>query len=120
MAAHRVVLFHSPTGSTDFHNWLDTWLTNMTPWSYPGVQNELPLLNQPNGDDPEYYAGELAFDWNAESKSIIVDNLEGYLSSYCDWYRLGYHICTHDEDDADCTWDDVRDGGTVPASIPSL
>jgi len=123
MTAHRVRLFYSTTGASGFHDWLSVWLTNMGPWASDEVTNEVPQNTVTAGVDgtgTEYYRVELAFDWT-EGKAIILDNLDGYAASYCDWHRIGYHVCTHDDADTQpCSWETTRESGTPPQDIPTL
>jgi len=118
MVSHRIRIWHSETGSSGYHGWLDTWLTNMQPWSHDEVDNTLPELTSDIDGNNQYYQGELAFDWN-EDKAIILDNLDQYMASYCDWHRLKYHVCEHDEENGGaCNWEETRENGTVPSYIP--
>lgn len=121
MTIHRVRLYYSNTGATSFHGWLSTWLTNMQPWSGGEVANSVPdAPTSPFDSDLKYYSVELAFDWS-EDKSIILDQLDGYVSAYCDWSRLGYHVCDHDEDDrTGCQWEEIRENGSVSSDVPVL
>jgi len=125
MSVHRVRLCYSVAGAESFHGWLGTWLTNMSPWDADEVTNGVPTeTTTALASDAEWYQVELAFDW-AEDKAIIVDQLDGYLGSYCDWHRLGYHVCTHDEDNpSPCSWDTdsnlPRESGAVPDRVPAL
>lgn len=119
MTIHRVRLFHSPTGADSYHGWLDTWLTNMEPWSDPEVTNNLPTQRSPIGSDVTYYQTELEFEWS-EDRAIILDQLDGYARSYCDWHRIGYHECAHDDNDGSCSWDEQRGSGTVPSVIADM
>jgi len=93
----------------------------MQPWGSGEVTNEpTSLVNPADAGEPgpEYYSGELAFDWS-EDKAFILDNLDGYLSSYCDWHRIRYHVCDHDATEPDsCNWDEVRESGTIPSDVP--
>lgn len=99
MTIHRARLFYSTTGAASFHQWLSTWLTNMTPWEADEVGNEAPSETSAAGVDggTEHYRVELAFEWSHD-KAIIIQQLDQYLAAYCDWHRLGYHVCTHDGD----------------------
>lgn len=121
MPIHRTRLFYSTAGGGSFHGWLGTWLANMSPWEAPDVTNSVPNGPLSTVDsNTDYYAIELAFDWS-EDKSHILDNLDQFLDAYCDWHRIGYHVCTHDETDpTPCTWEETRESGSVPAYVPSL
>jgi hypothetical protein len=120
MTVHRVRLVHSVTGADSYHGWLDQWLTNMQAWDAPEVTNDVPTLREPIDGSDSYYQGELAFAWS-EDKAIILDNIHQYAQSYCDWHRIAYHVCTHDETDPQpCSWDDVRENGVVPSHVPTF
>jgi len=113
MTIHRVRLFHSTAGASGFHGWLDSWLTNMVPWANPEVENTLPTEREPIGGGTNYYLTELAFEWS-EDRAHILDNLDQYATSYCDWHRIGYHECSHDDDGVPCSWDEQRENGAIP------
>jgi hypothetical protein len=50
-----------------------------------------------------------------------LDNINQYAASYCEWHRLAYHVCTHDESNPQpCPWDDVRKNGSVPSHVPTF
>lgn len=95
----------------------------MQPWTDSEVTNEVPSSTTTtalDGSGTEHYRVELAFEWS-EDKSIILDQLDQYAAAYCDWHRLGYHVCDHDESDrSGCSWDEIRENGTVPSNIPTL
>lgn len=122
MTTHRIRLYHSTQGAQSYHPLLDQWLTNMTPWEYPEVDNDLPAERDPiDGDAAAYYGADLAFDWQAEDKAIILDQLSQYAEAYCDWHRIGYHVCDHDAaEPTPCSWETTCEAGTVPDHIPDL
>jgi len=121
MSIHRIRLFHSTQGAQAYHDWLETWLTNMQSWDADEVTNTAPTERDPLADGASpYYSGDLAFAWS-EDRAVIEDQLSQYAAAYCDWYRLGYHVCTHDEDEPQpCTWDSVNESGVVPDHILEL
>ena len=117
---HRVRLYHSTDGSDGYHSWLDTLLTNLEPWASDEVSNDLPTEKEPlESEYDPYYQGELAFEWT-EDRSHILDNLDSYAASYCNWHRIGYHECTHDSDGGPCSWDEQRESGSIPTYIESM
>lgn len=77
MTIHRVRLFHSLKGAGSFHGWLDTWLTNMDPWTDDEVTNKLPEERTLQDGGNSFYRGELAFEWS-EDKAHILDNIDQY------------------------------------------
>lgn len=108
-------------------DWMDTWLTNFEPWEDDAHgPNELPTLREPieEGREP-YYSATWWFSW-AEDKAHIYDDLidatesMGYLVSYADWCRVGYHDCTHPGGGGPCSWDEQREHGTVPDHIGDM
>lgn len=120
MTVHRVRLFHSADGAEDYHTWLGQWITNMQPWEDPEVTNELPTIREPIDGGEDYYQTELAFEWG-ENRAIILDNLDEHATIHCEWHRIGYHECTHDETDpTPCSWDERRQDGPVTSNIPSV
>lgn len=122
MALHRVRLYYSTADAAAYHDWLSSFLTNLQPWESDEVTNSVSdaPASPIDENDEDYYRVELAFDWS-EDKAHILDNLSLYADSYCDWYRLGYHVCTHDEDDpTPCEFEELRENGAVPDHIPSL
>lgn len=122
MTAHRIRLYHSTQGAQSYHAWLDQWLTNMSPWECPEVTNDLPAESDRIGADAATcYVGDLAFHWDAEDKAIILDQLSQYAAAYCDWHRIGYHVCDHDAaESTPCAWESTRESGTVPEYISDL
>jgi hypothetical protein len=115
MSVHRVRLVYSEGGGESFNGWLETWLTNMAPWSER--ENTVPARRDAELVDTPHYRGNLTFQWT-EDKSIIMDQLWGYLTAYCDWALLGYHVCTHDEDNPQpCEWGTVKTNGSVPGGV---
>lgn len=118
MTVHRLRLVYSSAGSEYFHNWLSTWFDSLSQWDLDGVENSAPD-SQINRQGESYYTVDLAFDWS-EDEELILDNLDQYLSSYCDWHRVGYHICDHDGETDGCSWDQSREDGSVPGFVPVM
>mgnify|MGYP000182063460 CR=1 FL=1 len=116
MSIHRVRLTYSESGAQSFNGWLETYLTNMEPWSER--ENAVPTLRDEQiSDTPAHYSGDLTFAWS-EDKSIIKDQLWGYLTAYCDWGVLRYHVCDHDsENPTPCEWEETNTHGAVPDGV---
>lgn len=121
------VYFDADPSDTLF-SWLESWLTSMSPWaSEDHPENELPTITEP--DDPSldpYYQADWWFSWD-EDKAIIYDQLiaptetTGYLVSYTNWCRVGYHDCSHPSDEPSaCSWNEQREAGPVPAHIVDM
>lgn len=106
------------------NSYVSVWLTNYIAWEPDGnltQSNDPPSVvnTELDGSSLDYYRGGVwRFDWS-ESKAQLLDNLEGQANAYCDWYRIRWHECDHDEDDdRGCSWDEVRSDGPVPGGIP--
>ena len=120
MTVHRFRLYHSTGGSEQYHNWLGQYTLNLNAALGDEVEKEVPTLTQSRDNDLEWYQGDYAFAWD-EGKAQIYQSMDLYAESYCNWHRIGYHECSHDEDDpTPCSWDEVRESGTIPSAIPSL
>jgi len=120
MTVHRFRVIHSTTGAESYHNWLHQWLLNVDAALQSSVSNESPKLVDAFDGSGTWYQGDLAFDW-AEGKANIFDNIELYADSYCDWHRIGYHECSHDETEiTSCSWQEVRESGTIPSYVPDM
>jgi hypothetical protein len=120
MKVHRVRLYHSTAGSQSYHNWLDQWLLNVDAALQSEVDNEPPTLRKQIDGGGEWYQGDLAFDWDG-GKANILDNIEQYADSYCDWFQIEYHECSHDETDATaCSVQEIRKNGTIPNYVPTI
>ena len=116
MSLHRVRLEYEQTGGEQFNEWVAVWLTNMSPWA--DRENTVPaLVDSTLTDAPAHYRGDFTFAWS-EDKSIIMDQLWGYLTAYCSWARLQYHVCDHDEENrGGCAWQETNEHGTIPEEI---
>ena len=69
---------------------------------------------------PAHSTGYWRFEITTDANTLLAD-FEVALQSEVSWYRLKYHMCSHDESNpGGCSWDEsmTRDYGTVPAGIP--
>jgi hypothetical protein len=126
MTVHMIRLFISQNADDVLlqpeTGYLAVWLNNHEAWTdeHHGP-NDMPDPREPIEDGAEaYYAADWRFVWN-ESKSVLIDNLVGHVDAYSPWWRLGYHECTHDEENGGpCSWDDSQESGTIPTHIPDF
>jgi hypothetical protein len=120
MTVHRIILAHSTVGAQGFHAWLDQWLLNVDAALQSEVDNDPPILRQQTDGNAKWHQGELAFAWD-EGKTNILDNIEIYCDSHCDWYRLGYHACSHDRAESEtCSYQEVRQSGPIPKHVTDV
>jgi len=118
MVVHRFRLVHSTGGSTSYHDWLGQFTLNVNAALGNEVEKDVPSLTE-TLDGDSYYQGDLAFAWS-EGKAQLYDNFDTYAASYCDWHRIAYHECTHDGTGGPCSWDEVRENGTIPDFAPTF
>jgi len=121
MTVHMIRLFVD-SSVDNVENVIDNWVQNHNTWDGESVSQ--PLTNAPVGanGDGEYLLGSYRFTQDSTATDLL-DDIEIQLSALQGevWYRIGYHQCPHDEaNPQDCSWEQTRENGTVPDSIPSL
>lgn len=121
MVVHRFRIFHSTAGASSFQDWFGQFTLNVNAALDEELTREKTTLREPIDDtDESYYAGDFAFAWD-EGKANLYQNFDQYAASYCDWHRIAYHECSHDEaDGGPCSWDEVRENGTIPDAVPTI
>jgi len=122
MTVHMVrIFFDLPKGNAD--NAVDNWVQNHNEWENDPVSHSLTEKNtEIDGSGVDYVSGDYRF-IQEETVTKLLDDLGDRLSSVQGglWYRIGYHACDHDEDQpTPCSWDETREGGTVPDAIPTI
>lgn len=75
---------------------LDTWIANHAEWVEDGTEHRLVELGTEPGGGVTYWAGTFRFEL-ADAKADLLQTCEDKLVNGCSWYRLGYHVCDHDE-----------------------
>lgn len=79
-----------------------------------------------DGSGTDYHAIDVRFLPSGEggdTKDNLLQKLGDKLKNKVDWYRVGYHQCTHRDGDGSsgpCDWvdsNDWPDGGSVPSDI---
>jgi hypothetical protein len=124
MSVHRIHLFYSAAGSTAFHNWLADWDDARDGDTGDELTNEIPDAPVTPRDDSnaEYYSATLSYDFGEPPTEVLREPYHA-LTDHCDWGRLGYHECDHDESDPEpCafTSDHVLEDGAVPDHVPTF
>jgi hypothetical protein len=122
MAVHMVRLFIEPPKG-DAETAVNEWVTNHNEWTNDPVEHSLVETNaEIDGSGTTYVRGDYRFIQDS-TVTDLLDSLESNLQSIQGglWYRVGYHNCTHDEDNPQpCSWDDKRENGTIPSDIPTI
>ena len=128
MAIHMIRIFsHWPDGYTvdEIDQEVQNWVDSHTEWLDDPVTHEISARNTDiGGSGTDYLAGDFRFEWG-DDKQTLLDNCEATLQDYVDWYRFGYHECTHDGDGGACGWDDkvewTKNGSTtIPSGVPDF
>jgi hypothetical protein len=86
------------------------------------VSNNIPdATKSSQNSDLEYYSVSMTFA-SHEDPLVVLEDPYGKLVELCDWSRVGYHACQHDETDpGNCEWDKIPDdNGTVPDPVPAF
>jgi hypothetical protein len=121
---HRIRLYYSTTGADAFHEWLTTWKADLDGDTADAVSNNIPdAPTSPQNSDLEYYSVSMTFA-SHEDPLVVFKDPYGKLVECCEWSRVGYHACQHDEaNPGDCTWKAENipaDNGTVPDPVPTF
>jgi hypothetical protein len=110
----------SSIGEVQANQLVDQWLSTHTPWAADPTSHEIILLDDPLSEADPYFRGDLRFVWDSDM-SAIYSQIETDLSGVTSWYQIAYHECTHDEETPQpCSWDEVRENGTIPSDIPTI
>lgn len=122
MTVHMVRMYvEPPKGGADTA--VDNWVSNHNEWTSNPVDHSLTETNaEIDGSGTTYVRGDYQF-IQEETVTSLLDDLENNLQSIQSglWYRIGYHVCTHDESDGTgCSWENTRENGTVPSDIPDF
>jgi hypothetical protein len=118
---HRIRFYYSAAGAPAFHVWLQAWKQNLDGDTRDAVANNIPSDTvSPLNADIEYYAVSLTFDFN-EDRGVVFTKPYQKLKEHCDWCRIAYHECEHDEQTAsDCSWESVNEHGDIPDAVPTF
>lgn len=121
MSKHMVrLLIELPKGEAETA--VNNWVANHNEWEDGPVEHSLSETAAGYGSGTRYVRGDYRF-YQEETPTELLDALTSRLESIQGglWYRVGYHECAHDEQNGGpCSWDRVRESGTVPADVPEL
>lgn len=123
----RCFIGRGPMSVTDLETRIDDWVASNPEWTNDTVAHTLSERNAAmDGSGTTYHAVDVRFTEN-DTKSNLLQKFEDKLKSKVDWYRVGYHACTHRDGDGSsggCNWDDKVDwtasGVTIPAGVPDF
>lgn len=120
MTVHMVrVLCEPPKGEAE--NAIDNWVQNYSEWTEDTTEHSLTETTAGvDGTGTVHVRGDWRFIDQGEDPTNILQDLSRRLDSLQGglWHRLGYHVCSHDEDNPQpCSWGQKVESGTIPGDI---
>lgn len=103
---------------------VEDWMSKQSEWTADPVDHSMQGTTDPE-TGTEWWRGDYRLTFDSEPKANLFQKLEDKLVNKPDWYRAGYHECSHDEADrAACSFDDAREwtdtGVTIPGEVPDF
>lgn len=120
MSVHMIRVVASTNGMTlsEINTVMDDWMSNQSEWEADSTNHV--ITERETGSGILYYGGTYRLTFDSEPKDTLLQKCGDKLKNKVDWYRLGYHVCDHDETDrTGCSWDDEREWTDAGVSIPS-
>lgn len=128
MAVHMIEVVASTHGNdtpglslSEIRDAMDDWVSKHSEWTAdPDDHTIEETALYPRDPGTVYYRGVYRFELS-DAKDNLLQKAGDKLKKKVDWYRLGYHVCDHDETAREgCSWDDEREWTSKnTASIPS-
>lgn len=105
---------------TDLETRINDWVDSNATWENDTAPHELTERNtQLDGGGETYHAIDVRFLLD-NGKDNLQQKLTDKLVNKVAWYRVGYHECTHDDDNGGpCSWDDTAEWTAKDVSIPT-
>lgn len=122
MAVHmfRCFIGAGPMSITDLETRINNWVSNNDEWTEDMTDYTLSEVNtEMDGSGATYYSIDVRFN-QSDTKANILQKFTDKLKDKVDWYRVGYHTCEHDEQNASpCSWQDMTEWTAKDVTIPS-
>lgn len=121
----RVFIGRGKMDISDLESRINNWVESKNEWTDGPVDHELSKRStESDGSGDTYYVVDVRFN-QSDTKDNILQKLTDKLKKKVDWYRVGYHACTHDESDSHpCSWDNndewTAKDTTIPEGVPDL
>ena len=123
----RCFIGRGPMSRTDLDTRITEWVSSNGEWAGDSVAHTLSERSTASdGSGTTYDALDVRF-LPDNSKANLQQKLTDKLENKVAWYRVGYHACTHRDDDGSsgpCSWDDVIEWTakdvTIPDGVPAL
>jgi hypothetical protein len=125
----RVFIGRGKMNISDLESRITDWVDANPEWANDTVNHTLTERNTKiDGSGETYYAVDVRFTQD-DTKSNLLQKLTDKLKNKVAWYRVGYHLCDHDEPLDGVTTDDGMWGDTaewtakdvtIPTDIPNF
>lgn len=108
---------------TEIDSAVQDWVSSYSEWAEDHITHVISLSTAPSGT--EWVTGDFRF-LSSDDKTALLNDAESTLQNEVNWYRLGYHICSHDEQSTtSCGWEDVREwtknkNTTIPSEVQTF
>lgn len=127
MSVHmfRVYVGAGSIAITDLESRINDWVASNPEWESDAVSHTLTEHNtELDGTGEAYYHVDVRF-IEEETKANLLQKLTDKIVNKVAWFRVGYHNCTHDENNHEpCLWGDSEEWTakdvTIPAGVPEL
>lgn len=112
---------------TDLETRINDWVQSNAEWENDSVEHKLTERNtQVDGSGETFYSIDVRF-LPQDNKANLQQKFTDKLVNKVEWYRVGYHECTHRDGDGSsgpCSWDDwvewTAKDVTIPTGVPSF
>lgn len=100
----------------DLETRVNDWVASNAEWENDDVAHTLTERTTEAGET--YHDIDVRF-LPTEDKANLQQKFTDKLVNKADWYRVGYHACDHDEENASpCSWDDAAEWTAKDVQIP--
>lgn len=118
----RVFIGRGGMSLSELQTAIDDWVASNGEWTEDTVEHTLTERTTAIDGTGEMYHGIDVRFLPENSKDNLLQKVTDKVENKVDWYRVGYHACTHREGDGSsgpCSWDDWEDWTDKDVSIPS-
>lgn len=115
----RVFVGPGPMSISDLDGRINDWIASNGEWEDDNEDHSLKIHRDIAGD---YVCHRVDVRFLPDnSKDNLLQKFTDKLENKVDWYRVGYHACTHRDGDGSsgpCNWDDSTEWSDKDVSIP--
>lgn len=118
----RCFIGRGPMSTDDLESRIDDWVRSNAEWIGDSTEHTLTeRTTDIDGTGETYHSIDVRF-LPEDSKANLQQKFEDKLVNKVDWYRIGYHACTHRDNDGSsgpCSWDSRMEWTAKDVAIPS-